>query len=65
MEKNHKGFKHTPPPNPKEKGLELAPRKSRRKGSENHQKEEMGKTHPRLEEPCRIIYTYRRGSYKV
>jgi hypothetical protein len=28
-----------PPPNPKEKGLENAPRKTPRKGSENHQKE--------------------------
>jgi hypothetical protein len=28
-----------PPPNPKEKGLEIAPRKLRRKGTENHQKE--------------------------
>jgi hypothetical protein len=31
-----------PPPNPKEKGLEIAPRKSTRKGSENHQKEQTG-----------------------
>jgi hypothetical protein len=27
-----------PPPNPKETGLEIAPRKSPREGSENHQK---------------------------
>jgi hypothetical protein len=53
------------PPNPKEKGLEIAPRKSPRKGSENHQKERMGTTHPCLEEPHRIIYTYQRGSYEV
>jgi hypothetical protein len=39
------------PPNPKEKGLEIAPRKTPRKGSENHQKGEMGKTHRSLEEP--------------
>jgi hypothetical protein len=32
--KNHEGFKHTPPPNPKDKGLEIATRKSPRKGSE-------------------------------
>jgi hypothetical protein len=32
--KNHEGFKHTPPPNPKEKGLEIATRKSPKKGSE-------------------------------
>jgi hypothetical protein len=60
-----KGSYIYPPPNPKEKGLKNAPRKSPRKGSENHQKEQTGKTHPSLEEPCRIIYTYQRGSYKV
>ena len=54
-----------PPPNPKEKGLKTATRKSPRKASENHQKGETGKTHPSLEEPRRIIYTYQRGSYKV
>jgi hypothetical protein len=58
-----------PPPNPKEKGLEIAPRKSPRKsprkGSENHQKKQMGTTHPSLEEPRQIIYTSQRGSYKV
>jgi hypothetical protein len=48
---------HTPPPNPKEKGLEIAPRKLPRKGSENHEKERTGTTHPSLEEPRRIIYT--------
>jgi hypothetical protein len=56
---------HTPPLNPKEKGLEIAPRKSPRKGSENHQKERAGTTHPSLEEPRRIIYTSQKGSYKV
>jgi hypothetical protein len=45
------------PPNPKEKGLEITPRKSPRKGSENHQKRGTGNTHPSLEEPCQIIYT--------
>jgi hypothetical protein len=39
MEKNHERFKHTSPPNPKEKGLESATRNSARKDSENHQKE--------------------------
>jgi hypothetical protein len=39
--------------------------KNPRKGSENHQKGKTGKTHPSLEEPRRIIYTYQRGSYKV
>jgi hypothetical protein len=36
-----------------------------RKDLENYQKGKMGETHPSLEEPCRIIYTYQRGSYKV
>jgi hypothetical protein len=40
-----------PPPNPKEKGLEIAPRKSSRKGSENHQKGKSGRTQTSLEEP--------------
>jgi hypothetical protein len=31
-----------PSPNPQEKGLEIAPRKLSRKGSENHQKEQQG-----------------------
>jgi hypothetical protein len=39
-----------PPPNPKEKSLEIAPRKLPREGSENHQKERMGTTHPSLKE---------------
>jgi hypothetical protein len=64
-EKNHEGFMHTPPPNPLEKGLEITPRKSPRKGFKNHQKERKGTTHPSLEEPRRIIYTSQRGSYKV
>jgi hypothetical protein len=60
-----KGSRIHPPPNPKEKGLEIAPRKSPRKGSENHKKERTGTTHPSLEEPRRIIYTSQKGSYKV
>jgi hypothetical protein len=60
-----KGSRIHPPPNHKEKGLEIALGKLPRKGSENHQKEQMGKTHPSLEEPHRIIYTSQRGSYKV
>jgi hypothetical protein len=59
------GSSRNPPPNPKEKGLESSTRNSLRKGSENHQEGEMGKTHPRLEEPRRIIYTYQKDSYKV
>jgi hypothetical protein len=53
------------PPNPKEKGLKTASRKLPRKGSENHQKGKLGRTQTSLEEPCRIIYTYHEGSYKV
>jgi hypothetical protein len=40
-----------PTTNPQENGLEIFPRKSPRKGSENHEKERMGTTHPSLEEP--------------
>jgi hypothetical protein len=53
------------PTNSKEKGLEITPRKSPRQGSENHQKERTGATHPNLEEPRRINYTSQRRSYKV
>jgi hypothetical protein len=53
------------PTNPQENSLEISPRKTPRKGSENHQKERTGTTHPSLEEPRRIIYTSQRGSYKV
>jgi hypothetical protein len=60
-----KGSCIQPPPNPKEKGLEITPRKSPRKCSENQQKERTGTTHPSLEEPRRIIYTSQRTSYKV
>jgi hypothetical protein len=62
---NHEEFKHTPPPNPKEKGLEITPRKSPRKGFKKHQKERTVITHPSLEEPRRIINASQRGSYKV
>jgi hypothetical protein len=50
---------------PKKNGLEISPRKSPRKGSENHQKGKPGRTQTSLEEPRRIIYTYHEGSYKV
>jgi hypothetical protein len=53
------------PSNLKEKGLEIAPRKFPRKGSEKHKKERTGTTHPNLEEPHRIINTSQRDSYKV
>jgi hypothetical protein len=64
-EKNHKGFMHTPPTNPKEKGLKTTTRNSPTKAFENHQKGKTGETQPSLEEPHRIIYTYHEGSYKV
>jgi hypothetical protein len=60
-----KGSHIHPPPNSQEKGPEIAPRKPPREGSENHQKERTGTTHPSLEDPHRIIYTSQRGSYKV
>jgi hypothetical protein len=60
-----KGSSIYPQPNPQEKDLEIAPRKSPRKGSENHQKERTEITHPSLEKPRRIIYTYQGGPYKV
>jgi hypothetical protein len=52
-----KGSHKFPPSNPKEKGPENNPKKSPREGSENHHQEQLGKTHPNLEEPRRIIYT--------
>jgi hypothetical protein len=54
-----------PPPNLQERGPEIAPRKTPKKGSENQQKERTGTTHPSLEEPRRIIYASQRGSCKV
>jgi hypothetical protein len=54
-----------PPTNPQENSLENSPRKSRRKGSENHQKRKPGRTQTSLEEPRRIIYIHHEGSYKV
>jgi hypothetical protein len=54
-----------PPPNPKEKCLKTATRKSPRKGSENHKKGKTGEAQSSLEEPRQIIYTYHEGSYKV
>jgi hypothetical protein len=60
-----KGSHKFPPPNPQEKGPENNPRKTPRKGSENHHQEQQGTTQQSLEEPSRIIYTYQGGSYKV
>jgi hypothetical protein len=50
---------------PKSKVPKNTPRKSPREGTENHHQEQLGTTHPNLEEPRRIIYTSHKGSYKV
>jgi hypothetical protein len=60
-----KGSDIFPPSNPQEQGPKNTPRNPPREGSENHHQEQTGTTQPSLEEPCRIIYTYQRGSYKV
>jgi hypothetical protein len=60
-----KGSHKFPPSNPQEKGLENNPKKSPQEGSENHHQEQLGTTHPNLDEPCRIIYTCNKGIYKV
>jgi hypothetical protein len=60
-----KGSHKFPPTNPQEQGPENTPRESQREGSENHHQEQPGTTHPNLEEPRRIIYTWHKGSYKV
>jgi hypothetical protein len=64
-EKNHEGFMLTSPTKSQREMSQNYHKNSPRKASENHQKREMGKIHPSLEEPHRIIYTYQRGSYKV
>jgi hypothetical protein len=51
--------------NPQEQGPKNNPRKTPRKGSENHHQEQPGTTQQGLEEPRRIIYTCNKGSYKV
>jgi hypothetical protein len=60
-----KGSHIHPPPNPQEQGPENTPRNLPREGSENHHQEQTETTQPSLAEPCRIMYTYRKGSYKV
>jgi hypothetical protein len=59
-----KGSHEFPLSNHQEKGPENTPRKTPREGSENHHQEQLGTTQQSLEEPRRIIYTYRGGSYK-
>jgi hypothetical protein len=60
-----KGSHIFPLSNPQEQDPENTPRKPPREGSENHHQEQPGTTQQSLEEPCRIIYTYQGGSYKV
>jgi hypothetical protein len=60
-----KGSSIYPSLNHQEKGLDIIPRKSPRKGSENHQTGKLGRTQTSLEEPRRIIYTYHERSYMV
>jgi hypothetical protein len=60
-----KGSHIFPPSNPQEQGPENTPRKPPKEGSENHYQKQLGTTQHNLEEPCRIIYTYQGGSYKV
>jgi hypothetical protein len=64
-ERTTKGSRIYSSPNPQVEGLKNTPRKSPRNGSENHQKGKPGRTQTSLQEPCRIIYTYHEGSYKV
>jgi hypothetical protein len=59
------GFPQISPIKSQEKGLENNPRKTPRKGSENHHQVQPGTTQQGLEEPRRIIYTCHKGSYKV
>jgi hypothetical protein len=60
-----KGSHEFSPSNPQEQGPENTLRKPSREGLENHHQEQPGTTQQSLEEPCRIIYTYQGGSYKV
>jgi hypothetical protein len=46
-----KGSHKFPPSNPQEQGTENNPRKSPIEGSKNHHQEQLGTTHPNLEEP--------------
>jgi hypothetical protein len=54
-----KGSHKFPPSNPQEQGPENTPRKPPREGSESHHQEQPGTTQQNLEEPRRIIYTYK------
>jgi hypothetical protein len=64
-QRSTKGSHKFPPSNPQEQGPENNPKKSLREGFENHHQEQLGTTHPNLEEPRRIIYTCNKGSYKI
>jgi hypothetical protein len=54
-----KGSHIFPPSNPQEKRPENTPRKPPREGSKNHHQEQPGTTQQSLEEPRRIICTYK------
>jgi hypothetical protein len=60
-----KGSHIFPPSNPQEQGPENTPKTPPREGFENHHQAQPGTTQESLEEPRRIIYTYKGGSYKV
>jgi hypothetical protein len=63
--KNHEGFPQISPiKSPRERSRKQ-PKEITKRGSKNHHQEQPGTTHPNLEEPCRIIYTCNKGSYKV
>jgi hypothetical protein len=51
--------------NPSKKRPQNLPTEIPRKDPENHQKGKTGATHPSLEEPRGIIYTYQGGPYKI
>jgi hypothetical protein len=65
MEKNNEGFNHTFSTKSQRERPRICHKKFAKKGLRKSQKGETGKTHPSLEKPRRIIYTYQRGSYKV
>jgi hypothetical protein len=60
-----KGSHKFSPSNPQDQGPGNTPRKTPREGTENHHQEQPETTQQGLEEPCRIIYTYHKGSDKV
>jgi hypothetical protein len=63
--KNHEGFMHASPTKSQRERSQNRHKKFAKKSLRKSLKGEIGKTHPTLKEPHRIIYTYQRGSYKV